>query len=106
MVTCVENLSCFPNATALEFLRLYEYQVGIPVPVILGILVGMIILAIYVRTRSIAHLSVLGIYAISIFSAMWASEAFFEESIHTALYVIAITVASVIVMLVLKLVKE
>lgn len=90
----------------MEIFNLYPIHTGIPVSVILGLFVGIIILAIYVRTRSIAHLSVLGIYSISIFSAMWASEAFFEESIKVALYVIAVSVASVIVMLVLKLVKE
>lgn len=90
----------------MEFFKIYEYQAGIPVSVILGIFVGIIILAIYVRTRSLSHLSVMGVYAISIFSAMWASETFFEDQIKIAIYVIALAMASVIVLMILKLVKE
>jgi hypothetical protein len=98
-------MTCWPTGV-MEIWRLYEHQYGIPVSVILGLIVGMIILAIYVHTRSLAHLAVMGIYAISIFSAMWASNEFFEEQINVAIYVIAIAIASVTVMFVLRLVKE
>ena len=74
--------------------------------VVLGIFVMIIILAIYVHTRSMAHLAVMGIYSISVFSTMWASEVFFEGQIHTAMYVIAVSIASVITLMILKLVKE
>lgn len=105
MATCVETMTCWPE-TLMEIFRLYTYQYDIPVAVILGFFVGIIILAIYVHTRSLAHLAVMGIYSLSIFATMWASDAFFESQIHTAWYVIALAMASVVVLLVLKLVKE
>lgn len=98
-------MGCWPSGI-MEIWRLYEYQYGVPVAVVLGLFVGMIILAIYVHTRSLAHLAVMGIYALSIFSTMWASNAFFESQINIAWYVVAIAIASVGVMLVLRLVKE
>jgi hypothetical protein len=105
MATCVETFSCLPSGV-MEVWRLYEYQYGIPVSVVLGLLVGMIVLAIYVRTRSIVHLAVGGLYTIAAFSSMWAYNSFFEEQVKMAIYVIAVSVASAITLLVLKLVKE
>lgn len=105
MATCVETLSCLPD----EFMgiwRLYELQYNMPVSIMLAMLVGMIVLAIYVHTRSMAHLAVLGIYSLSIFATMWASDAFFESQIETAWYVIAIAVATVVVTMILRMVKE
>lgn len=86
--------------------EIYELQYGVPVAVMLGLLVGIIILAIYVHTRSMAHLAVMGIYALAIFSTMWASNAYFESQINIAWYVVAVAIASVIVMLVLRMIKE
>lgn len=98
-------MTCWPDGL-MEVWRLYEYQYGIPVAVMLGLLVGIIIVAIYVYTRSLAHLAVMGIYALAVFSTMWASNVYFESQINTAWYVVAVAIASVIVMLVLRLVKE
>jgi hypothetical protein len=90
----------------MEMWEIYELQYGVPVAVMLGLLVGIIILAIYVHTRSMAHLAVMGIYALAIFSTMWASNAYFESQINIAWYVVAVAIASVIVMLVLRMIKE
>lgn len=105
MATCVETATCFPSSLE-EFWELYTIQTGTPVPIVFGLFAAIIILAIYVHTRSIAHLAVMGIYSIAVFSAMWASDAFFEEQIKIAMYVIALSIASVITLMVLKLVKE
>lgn len=105
MPTCVETMTCWPNNLE-DFFEIYTIQTGVPVSVILGLLVGIIVLAIYVHTRSLAHLVVLGVYSLTAFSAMWASEAFFEEAVNTALYVLAFSIATVFVMVILKLVKE
>lgn len=104
-MTCVETLTCFPTGF-MEMWEIYELQYGVPVAVMLGLLVGIIIMAIYVHTRSMAHLAVMGIYALTIFSTMWASNEFFEGQIETAWYVIGVAVATVVVVLVLRLVKE
>jgi len=105
MATCIETMSCFPEKP-LDVFRFFEYQYGIPTVMILALFVGMIIVAIYLHTRSFAHLAVLSIYAFSGFSAMWVNDAFLLEQYHTAMYVIALAIASVITVMVLKLVKE
>ena len=105
MVTCVENLLCLPEKP-LEIFNYWLYQYGIPVPVVIGLMIGMIIGAIYVRTKSLAHLAVRSIYAITVFSAMIVSDAYVQAEYHSIIYIIALAVASVITMMVLKLVKE
>lgn len=105
MTTCVENLSCLPSKP-LEVFDLYFYQYGIPTSVIFGLLVGIFVVAIYLRTRSLAHLTVLGIYSLVAFSAMWVSDTFLEEQYRMAIYILALAFGSVLVVMVLKLVKE
>lgn len=104
-MTCIETMTCLPEKP-LEVMNYWLYQYGIPVPVILGLLVGMIIGAIYVRTKSIAHLAVMSVYAITVFGAMIINDGYVEEQYHTIIYIIAIAVASTITLMVLKLVKE
>jgi len=105
MVTCIETMTCMPEKP-LEIFNYWLYQYGIPVPIILGLIVGLVIGAIYVRTRSLAHLAVMTIYAITVFGTMLISDAYIESQYHMILYVVAIAIASVIVMMVMKLVKE
>lgn len=105
MVTCIEALNCLPEKP-LEVFNYWLYQYGIPVPVIIGLMVGMIIGAIYVRTKSIAHLAVMSVYAITVFSAMIVADTYIETQYHAIIYIVAIAIASVITMMVLKLVKE
>jgi len=104
-MTCIETLGCLPEKP-LEVLNYWLYQYGIPVPIILGLMLGMIIGAIYVRTKSLAHLAVMSIYSVSVFGAMLVSDAYIETQYHVVIYIIAIAIASVITMMVLKLVKE
>lgn len=104
-MTCVETLLCLPEKP-LEVFNYWLYQYGIPVSVLLGSIVFLIIGAIYVKNRSLAQVAVLSIYSFSVFSTMWVNNAYIEEQYHTMLYVIAISIASVVVMMVLKLVKE
>lgn len=105
MVTCIETMTCMPEKP-LEIFNYWLYQYGIPVPIILGLIVGLVIGAIYVRTRSLAHLAVMTIYAVTVFGTMLISDAYIEAQYHTVLYVVAIAIASVIVMMIMKLVKE
>lgn len=105
MTTCIEAMTCFPEKP-LDVFRFYEYQYGIPTVIILAIFVGIIIAAIYLHTRSLAHLAVLSIYAFAAFSTMWINDSFLEAQYHTVSYIIAIAVASLFVLVVLRLVKE
>jgi hypothetical protein len=86
--------------------QIYPIQTGVPISIILGLFLGIIVLAIYVHSRSLSLLTVLGIYSIAAFSSVWASEAFFAESVKTALYVIVFIAATVAVMMILRFVKE
>ena len=104
-MTCIETMTCFPT-NPLDVFKFYEYQYGIPTIVILALFVGMIIMAIYLHTRSLAHLAVMSIYSLSVFGAMFLNNTYLEQQYHMAIYIIMVVVASVIVMLVLKLVKE
>lgn len=98
-------MTCLPEKP-LEVLNYWLYQYGIPIPIVLGLMIGMIIGAIYVRTKSLAHLAVMSIYAVTVFGAMLVNDAYVESQYHTVVYVIAVAMASVITMMVLKLVKE
>jgi hypothetical protein len=105
MATCIELMECFPDKP-LDVFRFFEYQYGMPTVIFLAMLVGIIIVAIYLHTRSLAHLAVMTIYSFSVFSTMWLNDSFLEEQYHTVMYIIALAIASVITMMVLKLVKE
>lgn len=105
MVTCIEAMTCFPEKP-LDVFRFFEYQYGMPTVIFLAMLVGIIIIGIYLRTRSLAHLIVMTVYSFSVFSSMWLNDSFLEEQYHTVMYIIALAVASVITIMLLKLVKE
>lgn len=98
-------MTCFPEKP-LDVFNFFDYQYGIPTVVILAIFVAVIIGAIYLRTRSLAHLIVLSVYSFAVFSAMWISDEFLEEQFEIAVYVIALALASLLVVMLLKLVKE
>lgn len=98
-------MTCFP-ALPLDVFKFYWYQYGIPTSIILGLLVGIIIVAIYVRTRSIIHLSVMSIYAFAVFSSMWVNDSYLEAQYHLAVYVVAVGIASGITMMVMRLGRE
>lgn len=98
-------MTCLPEKP-LEIFNYWLYQYGIPIPIVIGLMLGMIIGAIYVRTKSIAHLAVMSIYAVSVFGAMLVNDAYVEQQYHTVIYIIAVAVATLLTMMVLKLVKE
>jgi peptidoglycan/LPS O-acetylase OafA/YrhL len=106
MTNCIEQLTCFPSTNPLEFFTFWNKVYGIPNAVILGLFLGLIIGAIYLKTRSLIHLAILGIYAISIVSATWASETIIAPAYQTVLYIIAVAIASLLVVIVLKSARE
>ena len=105
MTTCIESFSCFPTQI-LQVFDLYEIQYGIPTVIIFGLLIGIIITAIYLHNRSLTALIVMSMYSFAVLSAMWISNEWLEAQYHTALYVMFIAIATVIVVMILKLVKE
>lgn len=98
-------MTCFPEKP-LDVFNFYDYQYGIPTVVIMAIFVAIFIAGIYLRTRSLAHLIILSVYSFSVFSAMWIGDQFLEEQYQMAIYVIALALGSLLVVMLLKLVKE
>lgn len=105
VVTCIESFSCFPSQL-LEVFDLYNIQYGIPTVLIFAFLVGIIVTAIYLHTRSLTALIVMAMYTFAVLSAMFVNDTWLEAQYHTALYVLFIAIASVITLLILRLVKE
>ncbi len=103
--SCIESMSCWPT-NPLDVLGAFDtiYGAGTTL-VVMALILGVIEMAIYMRTRSMAMLAVMGIYTIAAFGGMMTSP-LISSQYHIAMYVIIIAVASVMVMMVLKLVKE
>lgn len=105
MVTCLEANLCFPQ-NPLDVLNLYDIQYGAPMSLIMmALILGGITLAIYVRNRSLPMLAILGIYEFAAFSSIILSK-YISSQYHIMIYVTILAVASGIVMLVLRLIKE
>lgn len=105
MTNCIESLGCFPT-NPLDVFNLYDITYGSGTTiVIMALIVGSITMGIYMRTRSLAMLAVLGIYELFTFGAMLTSH-YLSSQYTTAIYVIGLAGASVFVVMALKLVKE
>lgn len=105
MTTCIESLGC-PPTTPLEVFHAFDVTYGAPMTlIVLALILGVIEIAIYLRTRSLAMLSILGFYTISAFSSIMLSP-YISSQYHIALYVIALGASSAFTVAILKLVKE
>ena len=105
MTNCVEALAC-PPVNIPDVLNLYDVWFGAGMTIlIMALIVGIITLAIYMRTRSMPMLVILGIYEVSAFSSILTSK-YISSQYHIMEYVIIFGVATAIVMMVLRLVKE
>lgn len=90
----------------LDVLNLYDVWFGTGMSILaMALILGIITIAIYVRTRSLPMLTVLGIYEIAAFSSIITSK-YISSQYQIAIYVLGIGVATAIVMMVLRLVKE
>jgi len=104
-VNCIEAASC-PPQNPLDVLNLYDTFFGAGFSLIaMALILGMITLAIYVRTRSLPMLTILGIYEIAAFGAILTSK-YISSQYHAMEYVLFIGGATGITMLVLRLLKE
>lgn len=90
----------------LGALQVYQEFYGIPNAAILGLVLGIIIGMIYVHTRSLAHLAVLGLYVVALVGSTFAAEAYVAPQYTIAIYVIAIGITSAVILFVLRLIKE
>ena len=104
-MTCVDDGTCFPQMP-LDVFNLYDIQYGAGMSIVMmALIIGGITLAIYVKNRSLPMLGVLGIYEFAAFGSIITSQ-YVASQYQFLPYVIGLSVATGIVMLFLRLVKE
>ena len=90
----------------LDVLNLYDVFFGTGMSLlVMALIIGIITMAIYVRNRSLPMLTILGIYEIAAFSSIITSK-YISSQYQIAIYVLGIGVATAIVMLIMRMVKE
>lgn len=105
MTNCIESATCMPS-NPLDVLNLYDVFFGTGMSLlIMALIIGIITIAIYVRNRSLPMLTILGIYEIAAFSSIITSK-YISSQYQIAIYVLGVGVATAIVMLILRMVKE
>jgi len=98
-------MSCNPSSP-LDVLNIFDVWFGTGFSLlVMGLIIGVITLAIYVRTKSLPFLTILGIYEVAAFGSIFTNK-FFASQYHDLEYVVIFGGATAIVMLVLRLVKE
>lgn len=105
MTTCIESIQCLPT-NPLDVFKIYDvtYGTGTTI-VVLALLLGSVTLAIYMRTKSLAMLTVLGIYEAATFGVLLTSS-YISSQYQTMAWVVAFGAASAGVYMILRLVKE
>lgn len=105
MVNCIESGTCFPT-NPTDIFSLYDTFFGTGTSIImLGLLLGIITVAVYVRNRSLPMLTVLGFYEVAVFGSIVTSQ-YVSSQYHVMLYVLIFGAASGGVFMILRLVKE
>ena len=106
MTTCIESLSCIPQTNPLEVFKAFDVTYGTgTTTIIMALILGVITMAIYMRTKSLTMLTVLGIYELGIFTTILTSQ-YLSSQYQIAIYVIGIAATSVFALMCLRLVKE
>lgn len=106
MTTCIETLSCIPSTNPMEVFHAFDVTYGTGfTTIVMALIIGVITVAIYMRTRSMAMLAVLGIYEIGVFSTILTSQ-LISSQYQIAVYIIGIAATTVFAIMILKLVKE
>jgi len=105
MTNCYETGTCMPT-NPLDVLNIFDVWFGTGMSLlVMAMLLGTITLAIYVRNRSLPMLTILGIYEIAAFGSIITSK-YISSQYQIAIYVMGIGIATAVIMLVLRLVKE
>jgi hypothetical protein len=105
VTNCVESSSCNP-VNPLDVLNIFDVWFGTGFSLlVMGLIIGVITLAIYVRTKSLPFLTILGIYEIAAFGSILTSK-YISSQYHILEYVIIFGGATALMMMILRLVKE
>ena len=102
---CIELGTCMPTNPP-DVLNLYDQWYGTGFTILaMAMIIGMITVVIYVRTRSLPMLGILGAYEIAVFSSIITSK-YVASQYQIAIYVIGIALATAVTMMIMRLVKE
>lgn len=105
MTNCIESMSC-PPVNPLDVLNIYDVFFGTGMSIMaMALIIGIITVAIYMRTRSLPMLTILGLYEVAAFGSILTSK-YVSSQYHIMEYVLFFGGATAVVMLVLRLVKE
>lgn len=108
-MTCVEDLTCgvwnSSGFQPLEVFRFYYYQYGIPDAVVLGLFLGILIAGIYLWSRSLNILVILGVYATTV-TTVFAASTVTEPHLHSIMWIIGLAIASIVTIMLLKVLRE
>jgi uncharacterized membrane protein YeaQ/YmgE (transglycosylase-associated protein family) len=102
---CAFQFTCFPD-NPLAVFEIYSTVYGVPNIVILGLVLGMIEGAIYLKNRSLTMLAILGIYTIAALGATAWNDPAISEQFDTVKYIIAFAIGTAILIMILKIVRE
>lgn len=104
--TCIESMTCIPSTSPIEVFHAFDVTYGSGMTLLaMALIIGTIEIAIYLRTRSLAMLAVLGIYTVAAFGSIITSS-YFSSQYHIMVFVVILGGASVGLIMILKLVKE
>lgn len=108
-MTCVEEMTCGPlNGTIfqpLEVFRFWYYQYGLPDAVALGVFLGILVAGIYLWTRSLNILVILGVYCITVTTTFAVTPAV-APAYQNIIWIIALGIASLVIIMLLKVLRE
>lgn len=107
-------MTCGPwNVTAwqngdfqlMDVFSFYNLQYGVPNALVLGLFLGILVAGIYLWTRSLNILAILGIYTVSVVSVFATTEDI-APGYEGVMWVIALAITAMVVIFVLKLLRE
>ena len=102
---CIESMSCMP-ANPLDVLNIFDVWFGTGFSILaMAMIIGTITIAIYVRNRSLPMLAILGIYEFAVFGSIFTSK-YLASQYQISIYVVGIGLATAVVMMVLRMIKE
>lgn len=98
-------MGCMPT-NPLDVLNLYDVWLGTGMSLmIMALIIGIITVAIYIRNRSLPMLTILGMYEIAAFGSILTSQ-YISSQYQIMIYVLGMGVATALIMMILRLIKE
>lgn len=105
MTNCIESSTCMPT-NPLDVLNIFDIWFGNGMSLmVMALIIGVITLGIYVRTRSLSMLTILGIYEIAAFGVLLTNK-LISSQYQILIAVLILGGGTGFVMLYLRLVKE